>query len=382
MVILTSTDSIEAVTTSTSAIDVVASFVDIDTTTFTPIPSQASITTATTTTIVAAPSGGFQRQLKYLSLVNTGAAFNSVSLQLDVSGTNRVLVMPVTLNPGDRIVYTPDTGFRVFNADGGGREARRTIRNGILFHGYKTGTAAEAAGSWYSFAKDVGNPGAYSFTAPGLAGITLDNTVEGTIPLWTPTTKIHINQFAGYATSGCMFCLWDWLWTNSGIVVTTTGAQTVNSVTLPARDLNDSADGVGVFAALLVTTATTNAGAITNTTLSYTNSDGVAGRVATMPSYPATAVVGTVVPFLLQAGDLGIQSIQSITLGTSRVAGAVRLIMYRPVISTYLQNTSVVAPVRDASGVPVLGTAALFPVMLATGTAAVSVNYTAQFIEE
>jgi hypothetical protein len=84
---------------------------------------------------------------------------------------------------------------------------------------------------------------------------------------------------------------------------------------------------------ILVTTATTNAGAITNTTLSYTNSAGTAGRTATMASFPATAVIGTVVWFQLAAGDSGVQSIQSVTLGTSYAGGAVSLIVARPLAS-------------------------------------------------
>ena len=45
-------------------------------------------------------------------------------------------------------------------------------------------------------------------------------------------------------------------------------------------------------------------------------------------SYPATAVIGTFVPFQLAQGDVGIRSIQSITLGTTLTAGAVSLICF------------------------------------------------------
>ena len=78
-----------------------------------------------------------------------------------------------------------------------------------------------------------------------------------------------------------------------------------------------------------VSTATTNAGAITNTTLTYTNSAGTAGRTGTISSFPATAVAGTFVPFSLQAGDDGVRSIQTLTLGTSYGGGTIHLVAYR-----------------------------------------------------
>ena len=127
--------------------------------------------------------------------------------------------------------------------------------------------------------------------------------------------------------------IFDLIWYNTGLVVTTTTAQTVTmpGASIPARDANGTVNGECWMAGIYVTTATTNAGAITNTTLSYTNSEGTAGRTATMASFPATAVIGTFVPFQLQDGDRGIRSIQSVTLGTSRVAGALSVLLYRTI---------------------------------------------------
>ena len=72
-----------------------------------------------------------------------------------------------------------------------------------------------------------------------------------------------------------------------------------------------------------------NAGAITNTTASYTDESGNSGNTATLASFPATAVAGTWVPFTLAAGDRGVRSLQSVTLGTSYVSGAIHLIAAR-----------------------------------------------------
>jgi hypothetical protein len=81
-----------------------------------------------------------------------------------------------------------------------------------------------------------------------------------------------------------------------------------------------------------VRTATTNAAAVLNATLDYTNSAGTPGRTGTIlptTGIPATAVAGTFIPFMLAAGDAGIRSIQNITLGTSLGAGAIHLVAYR-----------------------------------------------------
>lgn len=139
--------------------------------------------------------------------------------------------------------------------------------------------------------------------------------------------------FDGLATVVGHIGLWDYCWVNSGLVVTTTTAQTVNSVAFPSRDVNGSSDGTGFEAFILVTTATTNAGAITNTTMSYTNQAGTAGRTGTIGSFPATAVAGTAAFFQLAAGDTGIRSIQSVTLGTSYGGGAISVVVGRSIMN-------------------------------------------------
>jgi hypothetical protein len=121
----------------------------------------------------------------------------------------------------------------------------------------------------------------------------------------------------------------DLMWINTGLVVTTLTAQAITPVALPARDATGTTNGDDVQFGILVTTATTNAGAIANITISYTNQAGTAGKVGTMASFPITAVAGTIIPFQLATGDTGIRSVQSITIGTSLVTGTISLIGYR-----------------------------------------------------
>lgn len=204
----------------------------------------------------------------------------------------------------------------------------------------KNSVTGEAIGGYHSTAYMAGLPGAMTAPAPGLAGAAL-TTYSGQIPFPAAVggKTIYLSRLSGsHAGNIGAFILLDRLWHNSGIVSTTTTAQTVNSVAWPARDRNGSTNGVGVQVALEVSTATTNGSAITNCTMSYTNDAGTAGRTATMASFPATAVAGTFVPFGLAAGDTGVRSIQSLTLGTSLVTGTVHLVAYREISSIGTNN--------------------------------------------
>jgi len=195
---------------------------------------------------------------------------------------------------------------------------------------YKVGTALEAIGLRHSHFYSTGMPGAASAPANGMAGAALTSVV-GQIPFTNPTggNYTYLARFEAAISVACELFLMDRLWDNSGIVVTTTGAQTINSVAWPARDRDGTTNGENVLVAIEVRTATTNASAITNTTMSYTNQSGTSGKTATISSFPATAVAGTFVPFQLAAGDRGIRSIQTITLGTSYVSGAIHLVAYK-----------------------------------------------------
>ena len=139
----------------------------------------------------------------------------------------------------------------------------------------------------------------------------------------------------------------DVLWVNSGLTITTTTAQSITTPTLPARDVNGTTNGEGCMIAILCTAAVGLAAVASNATVSYTNSDGTAGRTATLTAIvgsqaPQTPVIGTLIWFNLAAGDKGVQSIQSITLGTSWVSGSISLMICRDIatIGTTIPNVS------------------------------------------
>lgn len=184
----------------------------------------------------------------------------------------------------------------------------------------------------------AGIPAVFASASPGLAGATVDGTTStlgGTIPFINPGSgasylaKLSVMSNTGVAGIG----FFDLLWYNSGIVSATTTAQTVSSVTLPARDATGTTNGAGVTAYLYCAIATTNGSAITGTTITYTNSAGTGSKTGTigLAGFPATATAGTFIPFTLAAGDVGIKSVQSITLATSYGTGTVLLMLVREI---------------------------------------------------
>lgn len=249
----------------------------------------------------------------------------------------------------------------------------------------KNAFTGEAAGQWHNLGIVAGNPGAWTLAAPGMAGVAVvANALGGALPFDNPTSGFAYlaKLAASVGASIRALMLYDLLWYQSGIVETTLTAQTVNSVALPARDKAGSVNGDGVEAWMHCTTATTNAGAIANTTLGYTNEAGTAGRSAGLAyDWPATAVAGTMVPFGLQGSDRGVRSIQSVTLGTSYVAGQAELVMLRRIAMLPFVGAQS-GELLDWAGLGfprLFNSSALYLAALLSGTAADVVNGEANF---
>lgn len=180
-----------------------------------------------------------------------------------------------------------------------------------------------------------GVPGAMAAPSPGTAGAAL-TSYAGQIPIPAASNNTHLARFSGVSSAqGGILMLCDRLWHNSGLSVTTTTSQTVNSVTWPARDSNGSTNGVGVYVGLEISAAT-GAGAATPT-ISYTDESGNAGSTGNMQvTYAASSITGTFYPFTLAAGDTGVRSVQSCTLGVSMTSGSISLVAYRPIATIEL----------------------------------------------
>lgn len=352
----------------------------------TPSDNQGIITTAATTQIVAAPSASTTRKIQYVNIFNNGAV-NTVKLKKDISATEYIITS-VILQNGETLRIVND---EVVVLDPAGRRKTQntgdTEINGDVRSILKIGTAPEAAGVFYSHSKDSGFPGAWSVGTPGVNGRNTDGTAAGDAGCINVGNggagAWYLRDVNMAGTQVGQFNLYDVLWVNTGLTVTTTTAQSITQPTLPARDNNGSTNGLGIYAGILVTTATTNGSAITNMTMSYTNSDGTSGRTATIASFPATAVIGTFVTFQLQAGDKGIGSIQSITLGTSLVTGAISIICFNPMtsVSIPLANSGSLAYPKKLD-LRLYDGHCLIPFWLAASTTAVTINGNIYFVNK
>src|SRR5207249_2320160 len=96
---------------------------------------------------------------------------------------------------------------------------------------FKVGISMKAAGIHYSPFYQTGRPGAAVAPTPGLAGAAL-TTYAGQIPFTNPGAgNSYLARLCAAVTStaGTLILL-DRLWHNSGITITTTTGQTINSV--------------------------------------------------------------------------------------------------------------------------------------------------------
>ena len=383
MLLLTSvSDVVRLITgTATSTIEVHTSYVDVSGTTITPGRTNTRITTAATTTIVASPAASTQRNVKAIYCTNNSPGTSCTVSVEHFDGTNAIELMAFVLLPGENLGYREDGSWVHRDAQGA-----EYPPSGLGSYGgksipfMKTGTAPDVAGCWYCTSKDAGYPGAWAVGTPGVNGRVTDGTTAadyGCIPIPNAATGGNYLTALEMASSVVQTNdFFDVLWVNSGLVVTTTTAQTITTPTLPARDINGTTNGEGCTIALLVTTVLTNAAANAGITVSYTNSKGVAGRTANLSAIagsqlPATAVVGTIIWFQLAAGDTGVQSIQSITLTTTMLTGAISLMICRDISTIGTATVNVSTPkVIGAPGIRLYNGTCMLHNILASATTA------------
>jgi hypothetical protein len=120
MLLLTSvSDLLQVVTGSTGAVEVHASWVDNLNGTITPgRTNTASISTATTTTVVAAPAASTQRNVKFLSVRNDHASTSNLVDVQHTDGTNVETLWRGTLLAQESVNFGDDNGWQYLDANG------------------------------------------------------------------------------------------------------------------------------------------------------------------------------------------------------------------------------------------------------------------------
>lgn len=221
------------------------------------------------------------------------------------------------------------------------------------FNLYKASATSEGAGLFHSLWKLGGSPvaGASPPAYSAGSGYVPTDTTTGSLVFTNPTGGAKTNLLRAALGSSVVgtLILYDRLWACSGFSTTTTTAQ---NVTTPGSLTRPDPNGVGaelffeVYAAPGATTATW--------TISYTNSAGTSGRTATY-THPANAEsIGQMMPVLLQAGDTGVQSVQSLTCSVSSgTGGDVGITILRRIAEIPMPVANVVQPLDFAAlGMP------------------------------
>ena len=174
----------------------------------------------------------------------------------------------------------------------------------------KVSATAKGAGTFQSLWTTAGLPTA-GVTPTTAAGVAPTSTTAGAIKFTNPVTGLsYLSKVSSTHQTVGTLILYDRLVHTAALNATLTTAQTVNSAALTR---NTSGEGVEIFLEFYTATGAT----ASNVTVSYTNSDGVAGRTSVSVPMPVTPVAGQMLPIPLQSGDKGVRSIQSVTLSAS-----------------------------------------------------------------
>lgn len=363
------TDALELVTSSAASTDYTVAWTNVQATALTtPGTGAGNIASATTTTIIAAPSASNWRYLRTLTVRNASTTTsNTITVQVDRSAANRT-VYSATLAPSEVLTYD-ETGWKRYAANGSQiTNSADAGTNGTIYTYYKVGTAKDSAGYAILGNKDGGHPGAWVLGTPGVNGANFDcstgagATVAGAHVVAAPSSgNLYLTGLTIQNSVNEQMQLVDLLWYNTGLSVTTTGAQAVSPAGFPARDRNGSTNGEGVKVGLYALTALGNAAAVSNTTISYTDESGNAGATGTFQAAigyqaPATPVIGTFMPFTLAAGDRGVRTLASVTLATTYTSGTMSLIAYRPLVTLGTSVANVPATISfPAPGIRIYG---------------------------
>lgn len=224
----------------------------------------------------------------------------------------------------------------------------------------KTASRTAVATGWFTTFDLAGNPGAGT-----LAGT---STTAGVVPTDATAGCPTINAFGGSATGylaqvdfgssvAARMKIFDMVFKAGAYGfaagTTTLSAQPSYSARMPGGDYSDTQIWIEVSTAFVTGTAW-------QVQVTYTNQAGTAGRTGII--LPATAAAGLTLGRMyqlgLQAGDTGVQKIESVIVtngGTAMTAGAFNVLVLRPLWSgrAKIANDGDVHAL-DKTGLPVL----------------------------
>lgn len=231
---------------------------------------------------------------------------------------------------------------------------------------FKSASRTTVAGFWFSLFELAGNPGAGTLAGTSTtAGVVPDDTTAG-FPL--------LNAFAGGATGyisaidfgssvASRFRVYDCLWKGGAYAFNanvTLSAQPSYAARIPGGDYT----GTQIW--LETVTAFTGNQSIA---ITYTNQSGVTGRTTGTVATGVAPTLGRLFQMPLQAGDTGVQKIESVVSTVSTV-GTFNVLVLRPLVGARVRianDGGTKGP--DLTGLPVVyATSALYVAVAADGT--------------
>lgn len=227
--------------------------------------------------------------------------------------------------------------------------------------------SAMTAGRYLSMFRMTGRPGAAG-TPSTVAGNACSSATVGAIPFTNPSGSLvsYLAQLTVSASNQGSMVIYDRLVETALLSANVATAQTVGSAALPTRVTGGA--GVALWLEVYTATGATASGTVT---ASYTNSAGVSGRTATLiGGLPASAAANTMIPFALQAGDTGVQSVQTVTIATATgTAGSVGITLLQRIAEVgLLANFAAAAGYADLALPQVKNDACLAMMCLSSGT--------------
>jgi len=189
-----------------------------------------------------------------------------------------------------------------------------------------------------------GFPGSGSIST-ATNGAVLTNTSPGALPFNNPATGQNTylaNIKWPASTLDRTIFLVDFLW-NKQINNTSILPQSIDSIPFPARDRNGTSNGDGVYIGVY---SFSSNGTQTAIKISYTNSVGVSGKEGNLV-WQSTPNGGVFMPFSLDSGDLGVRSVQSVTLSASAGSASLALVAFRPVASINGYSSKTLEPIGN-----------------------------------
>jgi hypothetical protein len=206
----------------------------------------------------------------------------------------------------------------------------------------KTNISTEGAGTFHDLAQVAGFPGAMlTPDDAGSGGSSLTSASTGALPFTAPSggSTLYLLNFSATSTQPGSIYMTDRLWACRGLATGSGATTTVTGMSNITR--YDGGVGAEIWYWCI---SAPSAGGSGSMTVSYTNTAGVSGRTATITlgagSPPPST--GQCYPASLQAGDLGVRSIQSVTnSATSFTGGTHGLVVAKRIVTAPISTSSV-----------------------------------------